>query len=61
VAREFNNPVMYLDANCAGNDILIMAKLDEDVLLNLNVVLHRAVPSGLSDIKCMLRLYVHGL
>ena len=60
-AREFNNPVMYLDANCAGNDILIMAKLDEDVLLNLNVVLHQAVPSWLSDIKRMLRLYVHGL
>jgi hypothetical protein len=43
-AREFNDPVMYLDANCTGNNIRFMMKLSKDVLLHLHIVLHQAVP-----------------
>jgi hypothetical protein len=43
-AREFNDPVMYLDANCTGNNIWFTIKLSKDVLLHLHIVLHQAVP-----------------
>ena len=48
-AREFNDAVMHLDTNCAGNDILFTIKLREDILLNLHIVFHQTVPSWPSD------------
>ncbi len=40
-AREFNDPVMDLDANGTGNNILFTIKLSKDLLLHLHIVLHR--------------------
>jgi hypothetical protein len=43
-AGEFNDPVVYLDANGTGNNIWLTIKLSKDVLLHLHIVLHQAVP-----------------
>jgi hypothetical protein len=44
MAGQFNDPVMYFDTNCSGNDILFTIKLSNDLLLYLHIVFHQAVP-----------------
>jgi hypothetical protein len=44
MTRQFDDPVMYFDPNCSGNDIRFTIKLGKDLLLDLHVVFHRTVP-----------------
>jgi hypothetical protein len=44
MAGEFNDPVMYFDTNCSGNDILLTIKLSNHLLLYLHIVFHQEVP-----------------
>jgi hypothetical protein len=43
-AREFDYTVMYFDANRVANDIALVTQLCKDVLLNLHIIFHHAVP-----------------
>jgi hypothetical protein len=43
-AGEFNDPVMYLDADRTGNDTLFTIELGNDVLLHFHIVFHQVVP-----------------
>ena len=43
-AREFDYTVMYFNANRAATDIVLVTQLRDDVLLNLHVIFHHAVP-----------------
>jgi hypothetical protein len=44
-AREFHNPVMYFHTDGAGDDTLFPIQFSEDIVLNLHVIFHGAVPS----------------
>jgi hypothetical protein len=42
---KFHDPVMYLDTDGAGSDILLSIKRSEYVMSNLHIVCHRKTPS----------------
>jgi hypothetical protein len=55
---EFNNPVMYLDTDRAGDNGLFTIKLREDVLLNEQIVFHQGTPSRPNNSDCTAPRYL---
>jgi hypothetical protein len=53
MARKFHDSVMNFDADRAGNHILFLPKLGEDVVFDLNIVCHRPIPSSKKSVTVL--------